>query len=85
MASPEHNMAIGVLWCVGGIIVIAVVYTLAPSSAGIGGCFVGWAAIALGGIRFAWGLFASVQATERLLSGIRRRSAPPPGPGAARP
>lgn len=56
-ALAEHNMRVGGLWCVGGIVVTAVTYNIAASSPTGGHYFVAWGAILFGGLQFLKGLF----------------------------
>ena len=51
--TPQHDMMVGGLWCVGGILVTAITYSAASG----GGHFVvAWGAILFGGIQFLKGL-----------------------------
>lgn len=61
-ADGFKNLGIGALWCVGGIIVTAVSYSMAASSASGGSYLVTWGAVIFGGIQMLRGLF-------RILSG----------------
>jgi hypothetical protein len=51
---PQHDMLVGGLWCVGGILVTAITYSAAQ---GGGHYVVAWGAILFGGIQFMRGLF----------------------------
>lgn len=56
MATAEHNMAVGALWCIGGIAVTAYTYSLAAASPTGGHYLIAWGAILFGGIQFLKGL-----------------------------
>lgn len=55
--SPEHDMLVGALWCIGGILVTACTYSAAAEK---GGSYtIAWGAILFGGIQFFKGLINS--------------------------
>jgi hypothetical protein len=56
--SSGRDMAVGALWCIGGIVVTAVTYSSA--AAGGGRYIVAWGAIVFGGIQFLKGLARSM-------------------------
>ena len=53
-----HNMLVGGIWCVGGIIVTAVTYSMVSESGGT--YFVAYGAIIYGGYQFVKGLFQTI-------------------------
>jgi uncharacterized protein YgiM (DUF1202 family) len=54
-SSAQHDMMVGGLWCLGGILVTALTYNMASESGGH--YFIAWGAILFGGIQFLRGLF----------------------------
>ncbi|MEQ8786429.1 MAG: hypothetical protein RIC55_09020 [Pirellulaceae bacterium] len=56
-----RNMGIGALWCIGGIAVTAITFSMA--SEGGGSYIVTWGAILFGGIQFLRGLWQTASGT----------------------
>jgi hypothetical protein len=56
--SPEHDMIVGALWCIGGIVVTVATYSAVARSGGT--YFVAWGAVLSGGIQFLKGLFRAI-------------------------
>jgi hypothetical protein len=52
----------GMLWCIGGIVVTAMTFSLAASSGG-GIFIIAWGAILFGGLQFLQGLFQYLTAS----------------------
>lgn len=53
--TPQHDMVVGAIWCVGGIVVTAATYSAVSQTGGT--YFIAWGAILFGGIQFFKGLF----------------------------
>jgi Bacterial SH3 domain len=58
MESPQHAMLHGALWCIGGILVTTITYSLASDHGGT--YLIAWGPVIFGGWRFLKGLFRSV-------------------------
>jgi hypothetical protein len=52
--TPQHDMMVGGLWCIGGIVVTAISYSAVANTGG--SYLITWGAILFGGIQFLKGL-----------------------------
>jgi hypothetical protein len=56
--TPQHDMVVGGVWCIGGILVTAITYSAVAESGGT--YFVAWGAILFGAIQFLKGAFRAM-------------------------